>query len=179
MNRTNESIKACVVTLFVTAALVAGCNTSTGTTGGAYPPGSNNAASSVRHDTVATQKIHIHDDGDNGTFIGKYTPEPCWTVSPHPLPTYGEPETKTFWVSYDSAGCSKRNITIIYYSQGYGSNQYNCNYLIKYPISGPWSYSTQNGNYTTCSVASAPPSKNYDEDFYFAIVVPKAHSHRR
>ncbi len=178
MNRSNDPLKFAALGLLVVAGIVA-CNSTPGTAGGSYPPSTNNAPSSIHHDTVATTKIHIHDDGDNGTFIGTFTPEPCWTVSPHPLPTYGYPETKTFWVSYDSAGCSKRNITIVYYSQGYGSNRYNCDYKIDYPIGGPFSYSTQDGNFTVCSVASPPPSKDYDEDFYFQIVPGlKRHQHR-
>lgn len=179
MSHNNESLRACVFSLFVAAAIVAGCNSSNGTFGGANPPNAANARSPIHTDTVATQKIHIHDDGDNGTFIGSYTPEPCWTVSPHPLPGYGYPETKTFWVSYDSAGCGKRNITITYYSQGYGIQTYPCFYKITYPLSGTWEYSASNGPYTTCSVATAPPKADYDENFYFAIVdAAKPRPHR-
>ena len=169
MNRNNDSIKASVVGLFLIAAIVAGCNTSsgTGTVGGANPLNPNNAPSS-------TQKIHIHDDGDNGTFIGTYTPAPCWTVSPHPLPGYGQPETKTFWVTYAPDSCSERDITITYYSQGFGSQTYPCFYKITYPVDGSWKYSATAGPYTACSVATAAPSANYDENLYFKIVDTEA-----
>lgn len=115
-------------------------------------------------------RTKLLDDGDNGTFIGTYTPVPCWTVSPHPLPGYGQPETKTFWVTYAPDSCSERDITITYYSQGFGSQTYPCFYKITYPLDGSWKYSATAGPYTACSVATAPPSANYDENLYFKIV---------
>lgn len=176
MNPKNESIKACVVTLFVTSAVVAGCNSGASPISSSGPPNGNSPGSSVQRDTVATTIARIDTGRVSGGFKGVYSPEPCWTVSPSPLPNYNLP--KKIWVSYDSNGCSKRNITLTYESFGGSSTVYACDYKITYPIGGPFSYSTQNGLFTTCTATAAPPSKNYDEDLYYAIVSPlRAHHH--
>ncbi len=175
MKRGNSSLKTGMIGLFVVAAVAAGCNSAAGPpSSGSSLTGGNSPSGVRRADTeTTTYKVVLNGHGF-GNLHGTYTPEPCWTVSPSPLPKYVT--TDKVWVTY-SDGCSTRSITITYES-GYNSDIWPCYYKIHYPAGGPFQYSTQPEYGENCAVATAPPSKNYDEQLIYGII-NAPHSPRR
>jgi hypothetical protein len=160
MKSDDASLRACVIGLFFAASIVSGCNGAAEPLAGGTPL-SDNSPSSVHSATTATTTYKVAVVPPIfGNLHGSYTPEPCWTVSPSPLPKYIT--TDKVSVSYTSDGCSNRSITITY-SSGYGSDAQPCGYKIHYPIGGPFQYSIVEQGLIDCAVATAPPSKNYDE----------------
>jgi hypothetical protein len=174
MKRGNGSLKTYVLCLFVAASVVVGCNSAAG------PPangGGNNAPSLAHHADAVTTTYKVDAIQGFGNFHGTYSPTPCWTVSPSPLPQYWS--TDKVSVTYAGGGCSTRSITITYES-GYSEDVQPCYYKIHYPVGGPFAYSTQDEGVVECSVATEPPSKNWDEELiYGPFDTPhsRAHTH--
>lgn len=163
MKQHHTSLKAYGLGLFIIASTVVGCNSLSGA------PAGGEATSSAHHSTVATTVVKVFltpPAWPNGH--GLYSPEPCWTVSPSPLPTNWASEK--IYVSYNSDGCSKRSI-VIEWDSGYGpSENQACFYNIHYPEGGPFSFSTSNYYFIQCAVATAPPGKSYDEQLIYGPV---------
>jgi hypothetical protein len=167
MKRNELSLKNYLLGLVAAAAVIAGCNSPAG------PGGSgtwlSNSTSSVHRADVETTTYKVEIKGPVfGNFHGTYTPEPCWTVSPSPLDNY--PISHKIWVNYVT-GCSTRT-QIVTYTSGYGSDAQPCNFAIHYPAGGPFQYSIGKSS-AMCAVATAPPSKDYDETLiYEAFYTP-------
>jgi hypothetical protein len=166
----NGSLKLYAFGLLVAAAAVAGCSSANGPLDASTSI--RDSAPTIHHATTATTTFKIFTQGlVFGNFQGTFTPEPCWTVSPNPLPVVS---TKKVSVSYTDAGCSNRSLTITYES-GYGTDVQPCSYKIHYPVGGPFAYSTQSHGFIQCAVATAPPSDSYDEQLIYGPIGSNAH----
>ena len=93
-------------------------------------------------------------------ITGSYNgPRPCWTVSPSPLPN---DLSKKVTVSYVT-GCSTKSVTFTY--EFAPSNPWPCTYKLTYDAGFVW---TATPYYTLdCSVATAPPGSDYDEQLIY------------
>jgi hypothetical protein len=179
MNRSNTTLKTYVTYLFLAALVVAGCNSPAGPMGGGSQLNGMTSQQGVREgDIITTTYKVVVIPPTFADLRGLYSPTPCWTVSPSPLPKYVA--TTKVYVSY-TTGCSTRTLVITYES-GYGSSRQPCDYKVHYPTGGPFNWTTMSEGEVTCAVATTPPSDNYDEQLIYGPVTAllrDSRTHRR
>jgi hypothetical protein len=166
MNTTRQTAFQYGIAIIAAASVIVGCNSGTGSLAG--PSGTSSTIAQSQHgrgQAIVVTKVRVFDQ-NSATIVGDVVPEPCWTVSPSPLPTASPLDhTPNITETYDPMCTQSTGVTLQYTSLGV-----TCDFTTAWSSTG-FVYSAMGFGQNVCSATPAPSGDNYDGKFTYGPIL--------